>query len=116
MRRLTLCAYRCCCRLTAVAAPCRALESALEFNGADDRSEARVLEVRALCIIVRVDVSLREVGNWEGFTGVQMVDWRSKTSLMTSRAHGNFEMLIQWSLAAVGVVSGLALLTSSFLH
>lgn len=48
----TLCANLCCCRPTVRAPPCRALDNGLEYEDIDGRIEARVLELRALCIAV----------------------------------------------------------------
>lgn len=48
----TLCANLCCCRPTAIAPPCRALDDELEYEELDDRIEALVLELRTLCIVV----------------------------------------------------------------
>lgn len=93
MQQHTLCANRCCCRLTAVAAPCRALDNGLEYDEGDDTSEARVLDVRALCMFVEEAMYLRER---EGRCAVvQTIERKRQTSNVKTRAHGNFEILIQ---------------------
>ena len=65
----TLCANLCCCRPTAIAPPCRALDNGLEYEDLDDRIEARVLELRALCIAViefkYLQMSVRDVRRGE---------------------------------------------------
>ena len=61
----TLCANLCCCRPTAIAPPCRALDNGLEYEENDGRIEARVFEFRALCIAVieskYLQMSIRDV-------------------------------------------------------
>ena len=92
----TLCANLCCWRPTAIAPPCRALDNGLEYEEADGRIEARVLEFRALCIAVTESKYLQII---IGTSGVQR-KWLEKQHDPEGKIaeYRKFEMLTQSSL------------------
>ena len=58
----TLWAKRCCCTPTAVAAPCLALESELEYDETDGKREERLLALIARCMMSERAQSLKKEG------------------------------------------------------
>ncbi len=92
----TLCANLCCCRPTAIAPPCRALDKGLEYEEVDGRIEARVLELRALCIAVieskYLQMGIRDVRRGE--------KWRENSTAQPGKIaeYRKFEMLTQSGL------------------